>query len=76
MRRGRGGFGNFGKDLGEVRGAGSAGAGGGLTPSELLFKGLDRNAIVNEDVKFQLASSLEMMLKELEKSMDSQRKKR
>ena len=51
-------------------------AGGGLSPSEQRFRALDKIPIVNEDVKFQLVNSLEMMLKDLEKSLDSQRKKR
>jgi hypothetical protein len=48
----------------------------GLTPSEQAFKDLDRIAIVNEDVKFQLATSLELMLKDLEKSLVGSRRKK
>jgi|GEM_PF-2626057 len=45
------------------------------SPSEVVFRNLDRISIVNEDVKFQLATHLEKMLKELEKSFAHQLKR-
>ena len=47
-----------------------------LTPSEQIFRNLNRISIVNEDVKFELAISLEKMLKNLEHSMDGNKKKK
>lgn len=41
----------------------------GQTPSEMVFKNLDQITIVNEDVKFQLATHLEKMLKDVEKTV-------
>lgn len=46
------------------------------SPSETVFKNLDQISIVNEDVKFQLASHLEKMLKGLEKSLESHVKRK
>lgn len=40
------------------------------SPSEKVFRNLDQISIVNEDVKFQLATHLEKMLKDLEKSFE------
>lgn len=45
------------------------------SPSELVFMNLDQISIVNEDVKFQLASHLEKMLKDLEVSFQKQIKR-
>lgn len=40
------------------------------SPSEVVFRNLDQISIVNEDVKFQLATHLEKMLTDLEKSFE------
>ncbi len=45
------------------------------SPSEVVFRNLDQISIVNEDVKFQLATHLEKMLKDLEKSLQSHSKR-
>jgi len=41
------------------------------SPSEIVFRNLDQISIVNEDVKFQLATHLQKMLTDLEKSLES-----
>ena len=46
-----------------------------LSQSEVVFRNLDQISIVNEDVKFQLATHLEKMLKDLEKSLQSHSKR-
>ncbi|MCB0408270.1 MAG: hypothetical protein KDD34_08705 [Bdellovibrionales bacterium] len=43
------------------------------TPSEIVFRNLDKISIVNEDVKFQFATHLQKMLADLEKSIEKQR---
>lgn len=45
------------------------------SPSEVVFRNLDQISIVNEDVKFQLATHLEKMLTDLEKSFQSHGKR-
>lgn len=47
----------------------------GQTPSEMVFKNLDQITIVNEDVKFQLATHLEKMLKDIEKTVQNHGKR-
>lgn len=42
------------------------------SPSELVFRNLDRIPIVNEDVKFQLATHLEKMLTDVNDALKSQ----
>lgn len=49
--------------------------GSALSSSELVFRNLDQISIVNEDVKFQLATHLEKMLKDLENSIESRGKR-
>lgn len=45
------------------------------SPSEVVFMNLTQISIVNEDVKFQLATHLEKMLKDLEMSFQKQIKR-
>lgn len=49
--------------------------GGSLTPSEVVFRNLGQIAIVNEDVKFQLATHLEKMLMGVEKNLANRTKR-
>jgi hypothetical protein len=55
---------------------GLSAASGSLSPSELIFRNLEKISVVDEDVKFEIATTLDKVFKDVEKNLEKDRRKK